>query len=143
MPQRHLLLSLAAFGVCFAPAVSVAVGVGVAVAWRVNPVQAQLYYPYEEVRALNLARNHAVRLNGGLSNYRPANCMFTTSAASNPCLVGSNREGYTYRFLGGPPGWEQFTLPPTMETEILIGPEGKRVLKVIYNGPPRTADISG
>jgi hypothetical protein len=93
--------------------------------------------PLNEIRALNLARNEGVRINGGLSVYTPANCMFTTSAATNPCLVKSNADGFVYRFLGGPPGWESKGLPPTHETEIRIAPDGRRVAAVLYNGPPR------
>ena len=45
------------------------------------PVRAQQDgVPYNAIRALNLARNTGVTLNGGLSVYRPAACMFTTSA---------------------------------------------------------------
>ncbi len=93
--------------------------------------------PFNEVRALNLARNAAVIRNGGLTVYTPANCMFTTSAASNPCLVGSDAEGFVYRFLGGPPGWQTMGLPATTETEIRIAPDGRQVVAILYNGPPR------
>ncbi|AFY28278.1 hypothetical protein [Cyanobium gracile] len=94
--------------------------------------------PFNEVRALNLARNAAVLSNGGLTVYTPANCMFTTSAASNPCLVRSDADGFVYRFLGGPPGWEAKGLPATTETEIQIAPDGRRVVAILYNGPPRS-----
>jgi hypothetical protein len=93
--------------------------------------------PLNEIRALNLARNEGVRINGGLTVYTPANCMFTTSAATNPCLVSSNADGFVYRFLGGPPGWESKGIPPTHETEIRIAPDGRRVVAVLYNGKPR------
>ena len=66
------------------------------------PSQAQ-GIPFNEIRALNLARNAAVLSNGGLTVYTPANCMFSTSAATNPCLVRSDAGGFVYRFLGGPP----------------------------------------
>lgn len=94
--------------------------------------------PFNEVRALNLARNAAVLSNGGLTVYTPANCMFTTSAASNPCLVRNDADGFVYRFLGGPPGWEAKGLPATTETEIRIAPDGRRVVAILYNGPPRS-----
>ncbi len=93
--------------------------------------------PFNEVRALNLARNAAVLSNGGLTVYTPANCMFTTSAATNPCLVGNDAEGFVYRFLGGPPGWQAEGLPATTETEIRIAPDGRHVVAILYNGPPR------
>lgn len=93
--------------------------------------------PLNEVRALNLARNEAVRLNGGLSVYRPASCMFSTSARSNPCLIRSDAKGFVYRFRGGVPGWESQKLAPSTETEIRIAADGRSVVKVIYNGVPR------
>ncbi len=93
--------------------------------------------PLNEIRALNLARNEGVRINGGLTVYRPANCMFTTSAATNPCLIRNNAEGFVYRFLGGPPGWEAKGLAATHETEIRISPDGRQVISVLYNGKPR------
>jgi len=101
------------------------------------PALAQAPVPAAQIRALNLARNAAVLSNGGLSVYTPANCMFSTSAASNPCLVSSDADGFVYRFLGGPPGWESKGLPATTETEIRIAPDGRRVVAILYNGPPR------
>jgi hypothetical protein len=76
--------------------------------------------------------------NGGLTVYTPANCMFSTSAATNPCLVRNDANGFVYRFLGGPPGWEAKGLPPTTETEIQIAPDGRRVVAILFNGPPRS-----
>lgn len=93
--------------------------------------------PFHEIRALNLARNTAVLSNGGLTVYTPASCMFSTSAASNPCLIRNDVEGFVYRFLGGPPGWEAKGLKPSTETEIKIAPDGRRVVAILYNGPPR------
>lgn len=102
------------------------------------PVRAQTDgVPYNAIRALNLARNTGVTLNGGLGVYRPASCMFTTSAPENPCLVQKNQQGFLFRFLGGPPGWQVLNLPPTYETELLIAPDGRTVTQVIYNGVPR------
>ncbi|MEB3308260.1 MAG: hypothetical protein VKK98_08950 [Cyanobacteriota bacterium] len=102
-----------------------------------TPVLAQSAVPYSAVRAINLARNAAVQLNGGLSGYRPAACMFSTAQEDNPCLVTNDSEGYTFRFLGGSPGWQVLNLPPTLETEIQIAPDGRSVTRVIYNGQPR------
>lgn len=101
------------------------------------PVRAQEPVPYSSVRAINVARTAAVKLNGGLSVYRPAQCMFETARAENPCLVANNEQGYTFRFLGGAPGWQQLNLPPTVETEIRISADGRTVLGVDYNGAPR------
>lgn len=103
-----------------------------------SPLRAQdSGVPFNGVRALNLARNTAVSLNGGLGVYRPAACMFTTSAPENPCLVRNNDQGFLFRFLGGPPGWQVLNIPPTFETELLIAPDGRSVAQVIYNGVPR------
>jgi hypothetical protein len=94
--------------------------------------------PFNEVRALNMARNTAVNLNGGLGVYRPAGCMFSTEAAiSAGCLVKRDEQGFFFRFLGGPPGWEQLKLPATVETELQIAPDGRSVVKQTWNGTPR------
>lgn len=101
------------------------------------PALAQSAVPYSAVRAINLARNTAVQLNGGLSVYRPAQCMFQTANAENPCLIANDSNGYTFRFQGGGPGWQALNQPPTQETEIQITPDGRTVTRVIYNGAPR------
>jgi hypothetical protein len=93
--------------------------------------------PLNEIRALNFARNTGVSINGGLTLYRPQACMFTTSADTNPCLIRSDDQGFVYRFLGGPPGWQAEGGAPTVETEILVAPDGNSLVKVLYNGPPR------
>ncbi|MCS5707229.1 MAG: hypothetical protein VKN17_03435 [Cyanobacteriota bacterium] len=102
-----------------------------------TPALAQDAVPYSAVRAINLARNTAVQLNGGLSLYRPAQCMFQTARAENPCLIANNSNGYTFRFQGGAPGWPMDNTSPTRETEIQISPDGRTVKQVIYNGVPR------
>jgi hypothetical protein len=99
------------------------------------PVQAQV--PLNEVRALNFARNTGIGINGGLIAYRPQACMFSTSAATNPCLIRSDSKGFLYRFLGGPPGWQSTNQPAPIETELLVAPDGRSLVKVLYNGPPR------
>lgn len=99
------------------------------------PARAQV--PFSAVRALNLARNLAVQQNGGLSVYRPAQCMFQTADAGNECLLSMDEDGFVFRFLGGVPGWEQFQMPASVETEVRISPDGRTVEEVIYNGPPR------
>ena len=101
------------------------------------PVLAQSAPPLNEVRALNFARDYAVRLNGGLTVYRPADCMFTTSAPTNPCLIKSDPKGFTFRFLGGPPGWVSENKPATKETELKVSFDGRSLVKLIYNGAPR------
>lgn len=102
-----------------------------------TPVLAHSAVPYSAVRAINLARNTAIQLNGGLSVYRPAQCMFETARAGNPCLIANDSNGYTFRFQGGGPGWQALNQSPSRETEIQISPDGRTVTKVIYNGSPR------
>jgi len=92
---------------------------------------------YSGVRAINLARNTAIKLNGGLSRYQPAACMFNTSENGGSCLVKLNQRGYLYRFRGGAPGWQQLGRPATTETELLVSPDGRSVTQVLYNGAPR------
>ena len=104
-------------------------------AFMPTPVSAQV--PAAQVRALNLARNTAVAENGGLNVYRPQPCMFETSAGGGSCLIRNNADGFTFRFLGGKPGWSENNGPATTETEIQIAPDGKAVERVIYNGAPR------
>jgi hypothetical protein len=86
-------------------------------------------------RALNLARNVVVNLNGGLSRYMPAACMFSSGGSGGSCLVQSNADGFLFRFNGGEPGWQQLGKPPTITTKILISPDGRDVAQLIYNGP--------
>jgi hypothetical protein len=93
--------------------------------------------PIEEVRAINFARTYAVELNGGLQAYRPAPCMFATATTDNPCLVNRSPEGFLFRFLGGPPAWVERQQPASLETEVLISPDGRNLVKLIFNGPPR------
>jgi hypothetical protein len=101
------------------------------------PALAQSAVPNSSIRAINTARNTAVKLNGGLNVYRPAQCMFATAEPDNPCMIANDSPGYTFRFQGGPPGWQVLNLPPTHESEIRISPDGRSVEKVIYNGPVR------
>ena len=89
------------------------------------------------VRAVNLAREWAIRTNGGLSVYRPAACMFETGNGGGTCLQQANDQGYFFRFLGGPPGWQQQGGSATVETAIQISPDGRSVVNVSYNGSPR------
>ena len=86
-------------------------------------------------RAMNLARNTAVTLNGGLTKWSPASCMFSSGASGGSCLVQSDSQGFLFRFNGGTPGWQQLGNPPTTTTEILISPDGRNVSELVYNGP--------
>jgi hypothetical protein len=57
--------------------------------------------------------------------------------AGGECLIEASNRGFLFRFYGGGPGWQQLGKPPTVETEILISPDGRSVLEVPYNGTPR------
>jgi hypothetical protein len=89
------------------------------------------------VRAVNLARDWAIKTNGGLSRYQPADCMFNTSGGGGSCLTQNNSQGFFFSFLGGAPGWQQQRQPATTETQIQISPDGRTVVTVNYNGTPR------
>ncbi len=104
----------------------------------VAPARAQISQEqaFQRGRAVNLARMRAEAINGGLGVYRPAACMYVRSGGD--CLVRADAEGFLFRFYGGPPGAAQLGQPPTVETEILIAPDGRSVLSVVYNGPPRS-----
>jgi|688.fasta_scaffold04482_26 hypothetical protein len=93
--------------------------------------------PRSELRAFNFARNYGVRLNGGLSKYHPQGCMFASADSANPCLLRRDAEGFTFRFLGGPPGWQVEGVAATVETELTISPDGTSLVRVGYNGVPR------
>ena len=89
------------------------------------------------VRAVNLARNWAVNTNGGLSVYVPAACMFNTGDGGGSCLIQNTTQGFTFRFLGGAPGWQVEGRPASTETELQVSPDGRTVTNVLYNGAPR------
>ena len=97
------------------------------------PAQAQM--ALSQVRAANLARMQAERLNGGLSRYFTANCMHQKGGGA--CMVKSDAKGYHFDFLGGPPGWEVNGQRATVQTRILVNPAGTQVVSVEYNGAPR------
>jgi hypothetical protein len=104
----------------------------------VAPARAQITQEqaFQRGRAANLARMRAEVINGGLGLYRAAPCMYERSGGS--CLVRADVDGFLFRFGGGAPGWAQLGLPPSVETEILVAPDGRSVLSVVYNGPPRS-----
>ena len=102
-----------------------------------GPAQAQVdaEVSFARVRAVTLARDTAVKLNGGLTLYRPAKCMFDTSLGGGNCLISRDDQGFRFRFLGGAPGWQQLGLPPTWDTEILVSADGRQVVQVVFNQP--------
>jgi hypothetical protein len=81
-------------------------------------------------RAMNLARTKAVSLNGGLSNYVPAACMFSTSLVRQSCLIQADDLGFVFKFSGGRPGWQVQGVPPTVKTEVSISADGKTLLNI-------------
>jgi len=101
------------------------------------------------MRAANVARMQAEIINGGLGKYSTADCMHQggggggmDSAMSSGmgsgmgnrlCLVSSSPQGYRFRFLGGIPGWAARRERATIETVVLVSPDGKN-LQVEYNG---------
>ena len=144
MPSLSLsnVLTIAAMGLAAAVPMS-PLGSGSALAQPAVPASA--------IRAINLARTTAIAQNGGLSRYRPAQCMFQTANPENPCLINSPDDGnnnardnrnnnsntYVFRFQGGSPGWQQQNQRPSVETEITVSADGRNVLQVNYNGAPR------
>lgn len=101
------------------------------------PLAVQAQVSAAAVRALNTARETAVSLNGGLSVYRPAACMFDTGSGGGSCLLSEDAQGFLFRFSGGVPGWQQEGIDPTVETEIQISPDGRNVVRIVHNGPAR------
>ena len=133
MKRLASIAGLLICGLALAPASSSAQGVDQTLE-RID--QLQQLAPARQ-RAMNLARNTAVKLNGGLSVYIPAACMFSSGGSGGSCLVQTNSPGFLFRFNGGAPGWQQLGQPPTLSTEILISPDGRTVSQLVYNGPLR------
>ena len=103
-----------------------------------------------------MARMQAELINGGLGKYSTADCMHPggggggmDSAMSSGMgsgmdsgmgnrlgVVSSSPQGYRFRFRGGVPGWAARRERATIETVVLVTPDGKN-LQVEYNGPVR------
>ena len=86
-------------------------------------------------KAANVARIRAESLNGGLKRYVSAQCMHERGGGS--CMVRANADGFRFEFLGGAPGWQTLSQKATVETKILVSPDGSKVKQVIYNGAPK------
>ena len=99
------------------------------------PTQAQ-QFSKDHVRAVNAARMRAESINGGLSQYRAAKCMYATSRGGAECLK-SKTDGFLFVFGGGAPGWQEEGQPASVETEIRVSADGSSDIDVIYNGAPR------
>ena len=87
--------------------------------------------PLAARRAINHARNSAALANGGLRKYHPAGCMFKDTT-DNPCLAQQDANGFQFKFQGGPPGWEVLGLPATVESTVLISPDGQTVIQELH-----------
>ena len=102
-----------------------------ALACASGPSQAQQksrqLVPTASKRAINLARGTAAKSNGGLRLYHPARCMYG-NPTNNPCLTKRDASGYEFRFMGGAPGWQVLGLPPSVESTVLIAPDGRSVI---------------
>jgi hypothetical protein len=51
-------------------------------------------------------------------------------------MVSETSQGYRFQFLGGPPGWDVKQEPASIETTVIVSPDG-RSLTIDYNGPVR------
>ena len=71
------------------------------------------------------------QMGGGLRLYHPARCIYG-NPKNNPCLTKRDASGFEFRFMGGPPGWEVLGLPPTVESIVLIAPNGRSVIAESY-----------
>ncbi|CAI8174695.1 MAG: Uncharacterised protein [Prochlorococcus marinus str. MIT 9215] len=95
---------------------------------------AQLPLQLSQPKAANLARMRAESINGGLREYRAAQCMYVTGGEG--CMISKTDDSFLFRFQGGAPGWQQLNPPePTIETDVLVARDGSRILSVPYNGP--------
>lgn len=88
-----------------------------------------------KVRAVNLARNTAIALNGGIGKYAPDKCMFDSSTPLGLCWIREDQNGYLFQFVGGPPGWQVTGMRPTTQTSIIISVDGRSVVSIDYNAP--------
>jgi hypothetical protein len=133
--EQHASLALV---VCFSSMLRNLLAAGAAAAalsagLAAMPARAEM--PVSQMRAANLARMEAERINGGLSRYFTASCMHQRGGGS--CMVNAGPNGYLFNFLGGAPGWEVNKQAASVETRILISPDGSSVVNVEYNGTPR------
>ena len=55
------------------------------------------------------------------------------NGGSETCMISNTADGFHFRFLGGGAGWAARRAPSTIETVILVSPDGK-LSKAEYNG---------
>ncbi|MFM7313397.1 MAG: hypothetical protein ACKO0M_09555, partial [Cyanobium sp.] len=112
-----------------------ALALSAAITMGLSALPAAAQMSLDQVRAANLARMQAEKINGGLSQYFTANCMHQKGGGA--CMVDAGPNGFLFDFLGGPPGWEVNKQAATRQTRILISPDGTKVVNIDYNGAPR------
>lgn len=140
--RRSSLLASLILGVALplaAPAQPISQAQTISQAQKASPVQtiSQIQtISQAQLRAANLARMEAERLNGGLTKYFAGQCMHQRGGAN--CLIQANEKGFLFRFPGGTPGWEANRRAATVESQILISADGRTIEKVEYNGVPRS-----
>jgi hypothetical protein len=111
------------------PTAAPALGVGDSAAPGVRPTSGSVEEDAFFAKARNLARQAAIKANGGLSRYRPEPSMFGPSAQT-PVIKNANGS-LTFKFKGGAPGTAEL---PT-ESVVTVNPAGSVNLE--YNGPAR------
>ena len=82
-----------------------------------------------QTRAMNLARQAAERVNGGLNNYRAESSMY--GPATKAPFKNNGNGTLTFTFLGGFPA-----APPSIQSIVTVALNGNTV-SVDYNGPVR------
>ena len=58
--------------------------------------------------------------------------MHVCESNKKPMSNKRDANGLTFRFLGGPPGWEVLGLPATVESMVLVSPDGKSVIQELH-----------
>ena len=51
---------------------------------------------------------------------------------TSPAMAQEDGTGFEFKFQGGPPGWEVLGLPATVESMVLVSPDGKSVIQELH-----------